>query len=104
RMQQFDVKIVCPGHGLPAGPELFKKQQRYFVELREQVQKGITAGKEFDDILKGLDMPWQKEWTGLDVKDRKDNVKHVYDELTGRIAPANLIQELGLKEGPSPTR
>src|SRR5262249_20595649 len=25
RMQQIDVKIVCPGHGLPAGPELLKK-------------------------------------------------------------------------------
>ena len=30
-------------------------------------------------------MPWYKEWTGKDAKDIKDNVKHVYDELMGKI-------------------
>lgn len=103
RMQTFDVKLVCPGHGLPWTPDLIKKQQRYFVELREQVKKGIDAGKEFDDILKSMDMPWQKEWTGLDVKDRKDNVRHVYDELTGRVTPLTLLEDLKLPEGP-PTK
>jgi hypothetical protein len=37
--------------------------------------------------VKGLDFPWYKEWTGVDVVEtdmNKDNVQHVYDELTGR--------------------
>ena len=104
RMQQFDVKMVCPGHGALAGPELFKKQQRYFVELRQQVQKGIDKGLELDDIVAAMDMPWQKEWTGLDIKERKDNIGHVYDELTGRVMPWDLVEDFGIYEGPSPTK
>ncbi len=104
KMQQFDVKLVCPGHGMIAGPDLLKTQQRYFVDLREQVKKAIDAGKDFDDVVASIDMPWQKKWTGLDMKDRKDNIRHVFDEFTGRVAPADLLEEFGLYEGLSPTK
>jgi phosphoglycerate dehydrogenase-like enzyme/glyoxylase-like metal-dependent hydrolase (beta-lactamase superfamily II) len=104
RMQQFDVKLVCPGHGMLAGPELLKTQQRYFRDLREQVKKGIDAGKDFDDVVAAMDMPWQKEWTGLDIKERKDNIRHVFDEFTGRVMPWDLFEDFGLYEGPSPTK
>ena len=104
RMAAFDVKLVCPGHGFLAGPELFKTQQRYFVDLRQQVQRGIDAKLDFDDIVRQMDMPWQKEWTGLDIKDRKDNIQSVYDELTGRVAPWDLAEEFGLYEGTSSTK
>jgi cyclase len=104
RMQQFDVKLVCPGHGMYAGPELIKTQQRYFVDLRAQVKKALDAGKDFDDVVASMDMPWQKEWTGLDIKERKDNIRHVFDEFTGRVAPWDLFEEFGLYEGPSPTK
>jgi cyclase len=104
RMQQFDVKLVCPGHGMMAGPELIKTQQRYFVDLRTQIQKALDAGKDFDDVVAAMDMPWQKEWTGLDIKERKDNIRHVFDEFTGRVAPWDLFEEFGLYEGTSPTK
>ena len=101
RMEQLDVRLILPGHGPVAGKELLGKQKRYFVELRQQVQKGIDAGRSVDDIIKSIDMPWYKEWTGKDAKLNADNVKHVYDELTGRITPADLIEDLGLLEGQS---
>jgi phosphoglycerate dehydrogenase-like enzyme/glyoxylase-like metal-dependent hydrolase (beta-lactamase superfamily II) len=104
RMQQLDVKLVCPGHGPLAGPEVLKKQQRYFRELREQISNGIAKGLEFDDIAMSLDMPWQKEWTKVDVKERKENIRHVYDELTGRVMPWDLFEDFGIYEGPSPTK
>jgi len=104
RAQQIDVQMVCPGHGPLAGKEVLGKQQRYFIELRDQVKKGIAAGKEFEDILKSLDMPWHKEWTGIEASSRKPETRHVYDELLGRIAPTGLLQELGVHEGPSPTK
>src|SRR5258708_6867999 len=47
-------------------------------------------------------MPWYKEWTG--VPPAGDNVKHVYAELPGRIAPWDLVEDFGIYEGPSPTR
>jgi phosphoglycerate dehydrogenase-like enzyme/glyoxylase-like metal-dependent hydrolase (beta-lactamase superfamily II) len=102
KCQQLDVKLVLPGHGPPAGKELLEKQKRYFVELRQQVKKGIDAGQDFEDIRKSIDMPWYKEWTT--VNPSPANVEHVYGELTGRVAPWDLTEDFGLHEGPSPTK
>jgi phosphoglycerate dehydrogenase-like enzyme/glyoxylase-like metal-dependent hydrolase (beta-lactamase superfamily II) len=102
KMQQLDVQSVCPGHGPPADRELLEKQKRYFVELRQQVKKGIDARRDFADIAKGIDMPWYKEWTG--VPPTGANVRFVYDELTGRVAPWDLAEDFGVLEGPSPTK
>jgi phosphoglycerate dehydrogenase-like enzyme/glyoxylase-like metal-dependent hydrolase (beta-lactamase superfamily II) len=102
RAQQLDIKFVLPGHGPIAGKDLLEKQKRYFVELRQLVAKGIAASEGIDDIIKSIDMPWYKEWTT--VTPSPDNVKHVYAELTGRIAPWDLTEEYGIVEGPSPTK
>ncbi len=102
KMQQLDVKLVCPGHGALAGKDLLETQKRYFVELRREVTRGIEARQDVDDILKNLDLPWYKEWTG--VPPAGDNVKHVYAELTGAVAPWDLTEEFGIYEGPSPTK
>jgi phosphoglycerate dehydrogenase-like enzyme/glyoxylase-like metal-dependent hydrolase (beta-lactamase superfamily II) len=104
KAQQLDVNLVCPGHGALASKEVLKKQQRYFRELREQVKKGIDAGKEFEDILKGLDMPWHKDWTGIEASSRKPETQFVYDELLGRVMPPDLVEDFGVYEGPSPTK
>jgi cyclase len=85
KMEKLDVKLVCPGHGAVAGRGLLAKQKRYFVELRDQVKKGIDAKKSLDDITAGIDMPWYKEWTGKDAGEIKDNVEHVYKEMTGKV-------------------
>jgi cyclase len=102
KCQQLDVKLVLPGHGPPAGKELLEKQKRYFVELRQQVQKAIQAGQSLEEIQKNMDMPWYKEWTTVDPAPA--NVEHVYGELTGRVAPWDLVEDFGLYEGPSPTK
>ncbi|HKB37233.1 MAG TPA: NAD(P)-dependent oxidoreductase [Gemmataceae bacterium] len=104
RMQQLDIKLICPGHGPLVGKELLEKQKRYFVELREQVRKGIDAGKTLDDIRESIDIPWYKEWTGVAAKSRKENIEHVHAELTGRIAPWDLAEDFDIYEGPSPTK
>ncbi len=104
KAQQLDVKIVCPGHGPLAGKDVLAKQRRYFVELRAQVKKGIDAGQDFEDILKGLDMPWHKEWAQIEVNTRKAETRHVFDELTGRTMPWDLVEDFGIYEGPSPTK
>jgi phosphoglycerate dehydrogenase-like enzyme/glyoxylase-like metal-dependent hydrolase (beta-lactamase superfamily II) len=102
RMQGLDVRLVCPGHGPLADKELLEKQKRYFVDLRREVQKGIDARLGFEDLLKNLELPWYKEWAG--VPPPGDNVRHVYDELTGRVAPWDLAEDFGILEGPSPTK
>jgi phosphoglycerate dehydrogenase-like enzyme/glyoxylase-like metal-dependent hydrolase (beta-lactamase superfamily II) len=103
RAQQLDIKFVLPGHGPIAGKELLQTQKRYFVELLQQVQKGIDANLGLPDIQKSIDMPWYKEWTT--VKPSTANVEHVYGELTGRVKPWDLEEDLGILEGgPSPTK
>jgi phosphoglycerate dehydrogenase-like enzyme/glyoxylase-like metal-dependent hydrolase (beta-lactamase superfamily II) len=102
RVEQLDVKMVCPGHGPIGGKELLEKQKRYFVGLRRQVRAGIDAGKDLDDIIKSINMPWYKEWTG--TTPAVDNIKHVYAELTGRIQPWDLVEDFGVLEGPSPNK
>jgi glyoxylase-like metal-dependent hydrolase (beta-lactamase superfamily II) len=85
KMEKLDVRLIVPGHGPVATKDLLGRQKRYFVELRDQVKKGIDAKKSLADITTGIDMPWYKEWTGKDAKEIKDNVEHVYKELTGKI-------------------
>ncbi len=104
RLRQLDVKIVCPGHGPLATAAVLQKQQRYFKELRRQVQKGIDAGKGLPDITKSIAMPWHKKWTGIEARERGENIQHVYDELTGRVMPWDLVEDFGIYEGPSPTK
>ena len=58
--------------------------ERYREELREQIQAGITAGRSLDEIKTLIDMPWYKEWTGVDVKTRTENIEFVYGELKGK--------------------
>src|SRR5437879_7870910 len=73
RAQQLDVNMVLPGHGPIAGKDLLEKQKRYFIELRRQVRQGIQADKNIEDIIKSIDLPWYKDWTG--VTPAGDNVK-----------------------------
>ena len=85
KMQKLDVDLVCPGHGKVSTKDLLATQKRYFADMRAQIKKGIDDKKSLDDITAGLDMPWYKEWTGKEARTIKDNVKHVYDELRGKI-------------------
>lgn len=85
KMQALDVKLICPGHGPLDGTDLLVRQKRYFADMRKHIQTGIDAGKKLDEITSSLDMPWYKEWTGKDAKEIKDNVEHVFKELTGKI-------------------
>ena len=81
-LQELDVKHVAPGHGELAGKELLAMQKRYFVELRAAIQKGIDAGKSLDQIKADHDLPFFKEWTGVEAKTRVENIEHVHRELT----------------------
>lgn len=102
KMQQLDVAMVCPGHGSVAGKDLLEKQKRYFVELRKYVGAGLEQDKSVDDLVRDIDFAWYKEWTGTNPAG--DNVKHVFNELTGRITPWDLKEDFGIYEGPSPTK
>jgi glyoxylase-like metal-dependent hydrolase (beta-lactamase superfamily II) len=86
-MQELDVKQVAPGHGELAGKELLATQKRYFVELRAAIQQAIDTGKTLDQIKTEHDLPFYKEWTGVEAKTRVENIEHVHRELTAAKKP-----------------
>jgi glyoxylase-like metal-dependent hydrolase (beta-lactamase superfamily II) len=85
RLQKLEIDLVCPGHGKVSTRDLLATQKRYFAEMRAQIKKGIDDKKSLDQITTSLDMPWYKEWTGKEARTIRDNIKHVYDELRGKI-------------------
>ncbi len=81
-MAKLPIKRVCPGHGEMSDATLVATQRRYFVELRQAVQEAINAKMSLDEIKQSLNLPWYKEWAGVDVKERTENIEFVYKELT----------------------
>jgi len=86
-MQKLPVQRVCPGHGEMGGPDVLEKQKRYIVELREAVQRLVDKGRTLDEIKQQIEVPSFKDWTGVDVKTRAENIEFVYSELTGSGKP-----------------
>ncbi len=84
-LRELPVKQLAPGHGELAGAELLARQQQYFVELRAAIQKGIDKGRTLEEIKQTISLPWYQEWTGVDVKERVENIEHVFKELTGGV-------------------
>ncbi|MBW3540685.1 MAG: MBL fold metallo-hydrolase [Planctomycetes bacterium] len=81
-LQKLPVKTIGPGHGEVSDKTLLDKQKRYFVELRAAIQAAIDAGRTLDELKESIELPFYKEWTGVDVKERTENIEHVYSELT----------------------
>jgi hypothetical protein len=63
---------------------LIDRQRRYFVELRQFIGDAIGKGVSLAEIKKKIDFPWYKDWTGVAVRDRAENIEHVYHELGGK--------------------
>ena len=83
-MQKLPIKKIAPGHGEVSKKSLIATQKRYFVELRQLIQQAIDDGKSLQQIKKSISLPFYKKWTGVDVKERVENIEHVYSELTGK--------------------
>jgi cyclase len=87
-MAKLDIDLICPGHGKLARKNLLATQKRYLAELREHVRKGVDDKKSLADITATFNPPWYKEWTGVTATETpmlKGNVKHVHEEVTGKI-------------------
>ena len=82
-LEELPIKTIGPGHGAVADKSLIAKQRRYFVELRGYVEKAIAAGKSLEVIKAEIELPFYEDWTGVDVKERTENIEKVYGELGG---------------------
>ena len=82
-MRKLPIKILCPGHGESSDITLIDRQRRYFVELREFIGGAIAKKLPIAEIKATIDFPWYKDWTGVPVASRTENIEHVYKELSG---------------------
>ena len=78
---ELPVKILAPGHGELGDKNIIAKQRRYFVELRAAVKGMVDQDKPLAEIKKMINLPFYKEWTGVEAKSREENIEHVYREL-----------------------
>ena len=97
KMADLKPKMVCPGHGPVAGADLIQKQKRYFVDLREEVGKGVKQSQDLKSLQESIKFPWYEQWTGVPVK--PDNIEHVYKEITGMVVPHDLLRDLSYVSG-----
>jgi len=81
-MQKLPIEKIAPGHGEASDKGLIDKQKRYIVELREFISRAIDNGKSLEQIKVDIDLPFYEEWSGVNVKERTENIEFVYSELT----------------------
>jgi cyclase len=75
----WDVEKFLPGHGPLADKEGLLKQAAYLSDLRDAVQKAITAGQTLEQMKK---MPLLPAWKDLGRKEGfPQNITAVYNEL-----------------------
>ena len=94
RLERLAPSVVVPSRGEAGGLELLAGRREALSALRAAVWSDLVAGREPGAIVAGrsaADLP-----PGL--------VGHVVDELSGRLPPRELLEEAGLREGPSPSR
>jgi len=97
KMADLKPKMVCPGHGPVAGADLIQKQKRYFVDLREEVGKGVKQAQDLKSLQESIKFPWYEQWTGVPVK--PDNIEHIYKEIKGMVMPHDLLRDLSYVSG-----
>jgi len=85
-----------PGTRGGDGKELLAKQKRYFADMRSEIKKGIDDKSRWKRLPTGWRWRGNKEWTGKAAEGREENVKHVYDELSGKIDH----DRLGMRSAP----
>jgi len=80
RMSKFDVKIVVPGHGTPAGPEALRAQAAYLADMISQVRNGKRAGKTADQLAAEIDLSKHGN-LGTDKKSNASSIRAMFRKL-----------------------
>jgi len=104
RLRDLQPDTVIPGRGAVGGGELIAAQLDRISSVVEYVTDGLMAGTAPDEVVASFSAPWFGEWRSRDRARAEAAVRAVVDETTGLRPPWELIEERGLREGPSPTR
>lgn len=93
RLRRLDPAVVVPSLGPVGGAELLDARRTSLATLRDAIWNDLTARRTPEAIIAAL----------AEVSS-ETLVRHLVDELAGILPPRELLEERGLREGPSPTR
>jgi glyoxylase-like metal-dependent hydrolase (beta-lactamase superfamily II) len=97
RAKQLNPKIVCPGHGPAAGPEMLEEQQMYFKELHARVKKLVDEKKTAEQVKAEVDRIKQELQAQKAIRKYvsgsfAEHVEKVYVELGGERFKSALAE------------
>jgi cyclase len=81
-LKALNPEHVVPGHGIPGGPEIFEKGEKYYALLLERVGNAMKQGKSLDEIQKEVKMPEYASWGSQDRM--PTNIDAAYRALGGK--------------------
>lgn len=88
-LQQLGAAHVVPGFGSWGGHEVLARQRRFLTELRRQIAYLIAQGRPPESLYDEVRIPADYlVWMPYDIPTRED-IEHVYGELTVPAAPFN---------------
>jgi len=104
RLRDLEPEWVIPWRGLPGGADLIENQIQRLSGLRTAVHDGLISGRTVDALAVETDAPWFAVWRDEDPAAADRALLAVFDELSGRRTPWELLEERRLREGESPTK
>jgi hypothetical protein len=87
QLASLGARQVVPGSGSWGGPELPARQRRYLVELRRQVGHHIAQGRALSGLYEQIRIPTSDLVAMPYDNPTREDVEHVYRELTVPFAP-----------------
>jgi hypothetical protein len=89
RLEKIGAARVVPGFGSWGAPSMLARQHRFLLEVRRQVEHAISMGRSLEFIEKDVRLPAEYYvWMPYDDVQKQD-IRHVYAELTAPHAPFN---------------
>jgi phosphoglycerate dehydrogenase-like enzyme/glyoxylase-like metal-dependent hydrolase (beta-lactamase superfamily II) len=104
RLQSLEPEIVIPGRGAVGGADLLAGQLARLTGIVAHVEDELLAGRSASEISNGMSASWFIDWRRNEPETAGASLEAVIDRVAGLQPPWELMEERGLREGPSPTR
>ena len=95
RLERLNPSIVVPGRGPIAGPEVLVATRTALEGIKRDISRAMASGTSREQVLSEV----RRDDSSVL---REGTVARVYDELVGLVPATTFVEELGLREGPSP--
>ena len=96
RLERMNPGVVIPGRGPVTNADILSKTRLALSNSRARIAEAVRNGTPRDAVIEAL------ESEGAEFLP-DGTVEFLYDEYVGLVPATNFVEELGLREGPSPS-